>query len=121
MFTISYTNVKSLRSNFREVELHLLEVKPDLFLSERSIHNSILLLELTIISYSSPITKHNHLNHHGQRLSAYIKEKFPCGRDRKKNADPDLLYMCFHMALIHNITLIFTLCHLPDVVTLIFN
>lgn len=65
-YTISYINVRDLRFNFREVELHLLQFKPDfLLLSETDINISNTIEELTVPSYSLLIGKHDHLNRHG--------------------------------------------------------
>lgn len=73
--------MRGLRYNFPEVELHLLEFKPDfLFLSETDINASIQLNELTVPNYSLLIVKHDQLNNHGHGLGAYIKGGFPCGR-----------------------------------------
>lgn len=87
-------------------------------LKRTGINNAIQLHEFTIPDYVPLIAKYDYQNHH--KLSAYIKDGLPCGRDTK-NKDPDLPYMCFHLALICSTTFIFTLSCLWDDGTLIFN
>lgn len=77
-----------------------------------SISALIPLQELIITGDSAIITKYNHLNCHGHVLGTYIKDEFPCDKDTK-NEDPELLYVCLCVELIHSTTFIFSL-YLPQ-------
>lgn len=72
-FSISYTNVRGLRSSFQKIEYHLQGVKHGLmFLPETDPSLSIPVQEFTVPCYSPLMAKHESWNRHG--LDAYIKD-----------------------------------------------
>lgn len=83
-------NLRSLRSNFQEVELHLLDAKLHLLFNP-----SIWVQELAIRAYS-PLTYHR--NRYGDGFGVYINDGSTRSRDPTKK-DPDYLYMCFRVAI----------------------
>lgn len=102
-FTISYTKLWGLSSNFPKVKFHHLDAKLDLlFPSETSINPFIPVQELAIPGYLPLIVKHHHH-----------------GRD-PKTEDLDHSYINFHVALIHSTAFIFILYHTQER-TVMFN
>ena len=108
-FSICYTNIRGLLSNFSEVQAHLDTEKPDLFtVSESGLdhliqdHSS----HVPIPGYSKIHTKGDPRKGHG--LAAYIKDGFPCGRVSVFE-DPNAPFMCFRVSLAQGNTFIFTL------------
>lgn len=89
-FSISFTKIRGLWSNYLEVEVHLHEVKPNLlFLTKTGLNQSTPIQDYTTLSYSPLLTKDDHLNKHSHGFGAYIKHGFPCDRDPPPNEDPD--------------------------------
>ena len=106
-FTVSYTNIRGLRSNSPEVEAFIEETKPD-FLSLSETGSGISGDAFHLPGYLPIITKEDHLNRHGHGLAVFIKDGFPCGRVSAYE-DPELPFMCFRVALVRSTSFIFTL------------
>ena len=104
-YTISYTNIRGLQSNFPELQSHILQTKPDvLFVCETGHLND--LGSLRVDGYNDPTKKDD--SRHGHGLAIYIKNDFPCSR-ASSYEDPSLPYMCFRVALLQSTAFIFTL------------
>ena len=104
-YTISYTNIRGLQSNFPELQSHILQTKPDVMFVCETRHLDDL-GSLRVDGYGDPIKKDDSRQGHG--LAAYIKNDFPCSR-ASSYEDPSLPYMCFRVALLQSTAFIFTL------------
>ena len=113
LFTIAYTNIRGLRSNWPAVE-EFARTNPSLLaLSETGLDHSIPEQEFSLPGYSPLISKPDHLLRHGHGLGVYIREGFPCGRDISYEV-PNSPFMCFRVALLHSTAFIFTLYRPQD-------
>ena len=106
---ISYSNIRGLRTNFAAVQSFLSTKSPDILaLCETELDESISDREFDVPGFSTPATKHDHLNRHMHGLGVYIKDGLPCARDTS-HEDLNSPFMCFRMALLHSTTYLFFL------------
>lgn len=86
---------------------HLYKIKSDfVFLSETGHSISIPMQQFTLSNYSPLIIKQDLQNCHSHGFTAYIKDRFQCGRGNK-NKNSDFPFMCFQVAFVHSKTFIF--------------
>lgn len=103
-FSISFTNIRSLQSNYPVVELHHQEITPDLlFISKTGLNHSIPVQEFIFLSYL-PL-KYDLLNQHGHGLQ-FISRKVSLVTDISKMRT--LISHCLQVALVHSLSFVFT-------------
>ena len=108
---ICCTNIRGLRSNFKDLEAFLLKNNPDIFaLSESNLHDGILDSDFLVPGYL-PIHRKDSGHMHG--LGVYIQCNLPIARDLILE-DSNESFMCFRLALMHSTTYIFFLYRSPS-------
>ena len=104
---LSFTNIRGLRSNFVDCESFLASNSPDnLALCETNLDDSIDSGNFSVRGYL-PLTRKDSSTHM-DGLAVYVKEGLPFARDLplKNSADS---YLCFGLALLHCVLLLFPL------------
>ena len=108
---ICYTNIRGLRTNFKDLEAFLLENSPDIFaLSESNLHEGILDADFLVPGYL-PIHRKDSGHMHG--LGVYVRCSLPIARNLVLE-DNNEAFMCFRLALMHSTTYIFFLYRSPS-------
>lgn len=79
-----------------------------MFISKTEINDSIPIQDITTSGYSPLLTKEQPLNRYGHGLGAYITDRFPYGRDTKKE-DPYFL-----LTLAPILSFVFSVYHPQD-------
>ena len=104
---LSFTNIRGLRSNFVDCESFLESNSPDnIALCETNMEDSINSGNFSVRGYLPLIRKDS--STHMDALAVYMKEGLPFARDLslKNSADS---YLCFGLALLHCVLLLFPL------------
>ena len=111
-FTLSFTNIRSLNSNFSSVEAFLSGSSPDLFaLSETNLTSNMADSLFTIPGYLPIFRKDSSTYMHG--LAVYAKDTIPICREAQleKPSEP---FMCFRLSLLHSTSYLFFLYRPPS-------
>ena len=108
---ISYTNIRGLRTNFKDLQAYMSDNKPDILaLCETNLHEGILDSDFLIQGYL-PIHRKDSTHMHG--LGVYVRDSLPIARDQTLE-DINEPFMCFRLALLHSTTYIFFLYRSPS-------
>ena len=109
---LSFTNIRSLRSNFVECESFLESNSPDILaLCEANLDDSIDSGNSSVRGYLPLIRKDPITHIHG--LAVYVKEVLPSPRDVSLENSADS-YLCFRLALLHSVSYFFFLYRSPS-------
>ena len=109
---LSFTNIRSLRSNFVECESFLESNSPDILaLCEANLDDSIDSGNSSVRGYLPLIRKDSITHIHG--LAVYVKEVLPSPRDVSLENSADS-YLCFRLALLHSVSYFFCLYRSPS-------
>ena len=112
---LSFTNIRSLRSNFLDCESSLESNSPDILaLCETNLDNSIDSGNFSVRGYLPLIRKDSSTHMHG--LAVYVKEGLPFARDLSLENSADS-YLCFRLALLHLVSYFFFLYRSPALCT----
>ena len=104
---LSFTNIRSLRSNFVDCESFLELNSPDiLVLCETNLDDSIDFGNFSVKGYLPLIRKDSFTHMHG--LATYVTEGLPFARDLSLEISVDF-YLCFRLALLHSVSYFFFL------------
>ena len=111
-FTLSFTNIRSLYSNFSSVEAFLANSSPDLLaLSETNLSSNFADSDFPIPGYLPIIRKDSSTHMHG--LAVYARDTLPISREvhLEKPTEP---FMCFRLSLLHSTSYLFFLYRSPS-------
>lgn len=110
--SLSFSNVRGLRSKFDQVESFLSDSSPDIFaLCESNLNPSIDSSDFLAHGYL-PINRKDSPNHmHG--LGVYVRESLPVSRDFNFEIS-DQPFMCFRVSLLNSISYLFFLYRSPS-------
>ena len=111
-FSLSFTNIRSINSNFSSVEAFLSNSSPDfLALSETNLSPNIADSDFSIPGYLPIIRKDSSTHMHG--LAVYARETLPISREThlEKPTEP---FMCFRLSLLHSTSYLFFLYRSPS-------
>ena len=111
-FTLSFTNIRSLNSNFSSVEAFLSNSSPDfLALSETNLSSNMADSDFSIPGYLPIIRKDSNTHMHG--LAVYARDTLPISREThlEKPTEP---FMCFRLSLLHSTSYLFFLYRSPS-------
>ena len=111
-FTLSFTNIRSLYSNFSSVEAFLANSSPDLLaLSETNLSSNFADSDFCIPGYLPIIRKDSSTHMHG--LAVYARDTLPISREvhLEKPTEP---FMCFRLSLLHSTSYLFFLYRSPS-------
>ena len=111
-FTLSFTNIRSLYSNFSSVEAFLANSSPDLLaLSETNLSSNFADSDFSIPGYLPIIRKDSSTHMHG--LAVYARDTLPISREvhLEKPTEP---FMCFRLSLLHSTSYLFFLYRSPS-------
>ena len=111
-FTLSFTNIRSLYSNFSSVEAFLANSSPDLLaLSETNLSPNFADSDFSIPGYLPIIRKDSSTHMHG--LAVYARDTLPISREvhLEKPTEP---FMCFRLSLLHSTSYLFFLYRSPS-------
>ena len=104
---LSFMNIRGLRSNFVDCESFLEPNSPDIpALCETNLDDSIDSGNFSVTGYLPLIRKDSSTHMHG--LAVYVKEGLPFARDLSLESPADS-YLCFRLALLHSVLLLFPL------------
>ena len=104
---LSFTNIRSLRSNFVDCESFLELNSPDiLVLCETNLDDSIDFGNFSVKGYLPLIRKDSFTHMYG--LATYVTEGLPFARDLSLEISVDF-YLCFRLALLHSVSYFFFL------------
>ena len=116
---LSFTNIRGLRSNFVDCEPFLESNSPDILaLCETNLDDSIHFVNFSVRSYLPLIRKDSSTHMHG--LAVYVKEGLPFARDFSIENSTDS-YLCFRLALLHSVSLFFSLYQSPSSLCTVFD
>ena len=109
---LSFTNIRSLPSNFVECESFLESNSPDILaLCETNLDDSIDSVNFSVRGYLPLLRKDSITHMHG--LAVYVKEGLSFAWDLSLANSADS-YLCFPLALLHSISYFFFLCGSPS-------
>ena len=111
-FTLSFTNIRSLYSNFSSVEAFLANSSPDLLaLSDTNLSPNFADSDFSIPGYLPIIRKDSSTHMHG--LAVYARDTLPISREvhLEKPTEP---FMCFRLSLLHSTSYLFFLYRSPS-------
>ena len=105
--TVSFSNIRGLRTNFLDCESFLLSQSPDILaLCETNLDDSIDSNHFTVNGYLPLIRKDSSTHMHG--LGLFVKENLPFARDSSLESSENS-YMCFRLALLNSTSYFFFL------------
>ena len=104
---LSFTNIRSIRSNFVDCESFLESNSPDILaLCETNLDDSIDSGNFSVRGYLPLIRKDSSTHMHG--LTVYVKEELPFARDLSLDNSAHS-YLCFRLPLLHSVSYFFFL------------
>ena len=110
--TLSFTNIRELRSNFVDCEYFLESNSPDIpAVCKTNLDDSIDSDNFSVRDYLPLIRKDSGTHIHG--LAVYVKEGLPFARDLSLENSVDS-YLCFRLALLHSVSYFFFLYRSPS-------
>lgn len=110
-FSLTFTNIRGLRSNFSDVESFLYDSAPDfLALCETNLNPSILDSDFFVRGYLPIIRKDSSTFMHG--LGVYVRDNLPISRELTLE-NPDDPFMCFRLSLLHSTSYLYFLYRSP--------
>ena len=111
-FSLSFTNIRSLNSNFSSVEAFLYHSSPDfLALSETNLSATMADSDFSIPGYLPIIRKDSSTHMHG--LAVYARDTLPISREAHLEK-PSETFMCFRLSLLHSTSYLFFLYRSPS-------
>ncbi len=111
-FTLSYTNIRGLRSNINSVQSFLIQNSPDvLAMCETNLNPGISSSDFSVDGYLPLIRKDSDSHMHG--LAVYARSNLPLARECTLES-PNHPYMCFRLSLLHSTSYLFFLYRSPS-------
>ena len=109
---LSFTNIRGLRSNFRDCEFFLEPNSPDILaLCETNLDHSIGSSRFSVTGYLPLIRKNSRTHIHV--IGVYVNEGLSFARDVSLENSADS-YLCFRLALLHSVSYFFFLYRSPS-------
>jgi len=111
-FSLAFTNIRGLRTNFPHVESFLANSSPDIFaICETNLNPLIDSKDFLIDGYLPLNRKDSHTHMHG--LGVYFRENIPIARDLSLE-DSKESFMCFRLSLLHSTSYLFFVYRSPS-------
>ena len=112
-FTLAFTNIRGLRSNFSDVQSFLYDSSPDFFaLCETNLNSSILDDDFSVSGYLPIIRKDSSTCMHG--LAVYVRDNLPISREATLENPDEPYFMCFRLSLLHSTSYLYFLYRSPS-------